>query len=710
MQNKGFLEALLTWGWVLPKFKKLLSHFDYRKLQVHILTIFLVLFSLGAGFIITYTYFKHSKAILEFSKGTIDRVSMIIIEKISHLTEYAEFLPELGADFLTGQNISPENKDLIAFLFDVVKTHKHLDGFYVGTETGDMIQVVDLLISGQTHFLRDPSKLLPTGSRFALRIIDRSKKPATEVWTYKNDQYQTLASESISNVTYDPRVRPWYVGVKKEGKPFGTDVYHFDPTEESGITIAAPIFNASGEIVAVVGGDLTLQLLSKFLIDQKIGKTGKAVVLDRFGKIIFPEGSDVSPLTSELASMIFAKYKAQEDQYEYVIEHKGIDYLASVDPFPITVDKDWLITIYAPLSDFFGEMLNTQKKVSYFSFIILVIAAFFIVFFSRRISSPIVKLAEEVDKIKHLNFDSEARVESNIKEISLMDSSIASMRTALRSFGRYVPKDIVKGLIEKGQEIALGGEKKEITAFFSDIEGFTAIAEPLSTDELMALLAEYFDQLSKIILEHDGTIDKYIGDSIMAFWGAPNEVPNQAYQACIAALLCHHCIVKINKRRREEGKPEFRTRFGIHTGNVVVGNIGTLDRMNYTVIGDVVNTTSRLQTINKDYHTWITLSEEVYKKVSEQFLVRPLDFVAVRGRKEKIKIYELVAALNNGQEIQAQKEQIELCKAFREAYDVFYEGQFEKAQSLFKEIQKKFPSDYPTQIYLKRIEEKLSAH
>ncbi len=209
----------------------------------------------------------------------------------------------------------------------------------------------------------------------------------------------------------------------------------------------------------------------------------------------------------------------------------------------------------------------------------------------------------------------------------------------------------------------------------------------------------------KIIQESHGTVDKFMGDGIMAFWGAPLDIPDHAQRACITALRCSAIMKKFNQKRKDEGKPEFRTRFGMNTGTVIVGNIGTPDRMNYTVIGDAVNLTARLQEVDKFYHTTIIISESVHQKVGNEFLIRPLDYVNVKGKKEKVKIYELIAKFQGEAELLPTPEQIELCRVFTEAYDVYMQNDHEKARGLFQAILQKFPDDYPTQIYLQRIDE-----
>jgi adenylate cyclase len=204
--------------------------------------------------------------------------------------------------------------------------------------------------------------------------------------------------------------------------------------------------------------------------------------------------------------------------------------------------------------------------------------------------------------------------------------------------------------------------------------------------------------MSKIILKDSGTIDKYIGDGIMAFWGAPDSMPDHPIKACLAALDCQAFVTEFNQRQKQNGKPELKTRIGINTGIAIAGNIGTHERMNYTVIGDMVNTAARLEQMNKTYHTSIIISEAVMKKIGDLFLTRPLDFTEVKGRKEKIRIFELIHLRSS-----ATSSQLALAQEFTQAYENFYAGHLSAAREQFRAILEKFPEDYPTHMYLERL-------
>jgi adenylate cyclase len=378
-------------------------------------------------------------------------------------------------------------------------------------------------------------------------------------------------------------------------------------------------------------------------------------------------------------------------------------YLAHFATFPIAEESNWVIAVIVPFSDFFSAFEKTQLQALFIVLLICFLSSLAIAYFAKKLSNPIKALSNRIDQVRHLNLNVSDSVRSNIKEIAEMDMSVNSMALAFHSFIQYVPKEIVQQLLAQNKELTLGGEKKEVTVLFSDIANFTRIAEEIPTEILMNLLAEYFDGLSKIILRSQGTIDKYIGDSIMAFWNAPLDVPNHPEICAAAVLKCSAFVKTLNARRKQEGKPEFATRFGIHTGSAIVGNIGTPERMNYTLIGDTVNSASRLQGVNKIYGTTLLISEQVQKKLSSAFISRPLDIVEVKGKKQKITIFELMAKQGDDPSIAPTAEDKTLADRFTKAYSAYYGDDRSSAKRLFSEIHKDFPKDIPTEIYLKRL-------
>jgi len=211
------------------------------------------------------------------------------------------------------------------------------------------------------------------------------------------------------------------------------------------------------------------------------------------------------------------------------------------------------------------------------------------------------------------------------------------------AFGHYVNKTVVEQIQKNPDLLKLGGSKRDLTIFFSDIQGFTSISEKLEAEELVTFLNEYLGAMTEIIISNEGTLDKYEGDAIMCFWNAPIEQHGHALKACITALENQTKLVELRKKWGKKGLPELRVRIGINTGVAVVGNIGSVNRFDYTAMGDNVNLASRLESINKQYGTFLMISEYTYEQVKEHVICRELDQIRVKGKEEPVRIYELIA-------------------------------------------------------------------
>ncbi|MEN8193364.1 MAG: adenylate/guanylate cyclase domain-containing protein [Bacteroidota bacterium] len=268
-------------------------------------------------------------------------------------------------------------------------------------------------------------------------------------------------------------------------------------------------------------------------------------------------------------------------------------------------------------------------------------------------------------------------------------------------FQHYVSKPLVDELLSDPERLSLGGEKKKITILFSDIEGFTSISEAMTPEELVDFVNSYLHIMTGFVLENNGTLDKYLGDSLMAFWGAPLEVENQELKACKTALLMQKKIIELKSEWEKSAKKEVRARIGINTDDVVVGNIGGNERFDYTVMGDGVNLTSRLESANKVYGTSILISDSSYRKVANEVLVRVIDKVVVQGKTEPILVYELIGLKDD-------KDAIEIFNAYSEyieGYNNYIKRNFEDAIINFRSSLKIIPNDPPSQLYLNRCEE-----
>jgi adenylate cyclase len=296
-------------------------------------------------------------------------------------------------------------------------------------------------------------------------------------------------------------------------------------------------------------------------------------------------------------------------------------------------------------------------------------------------------------------------MKSHFYEIREMERALNAMKTSLGAFGKFVPKSIVHKLVQSGEGAQVGGRKMDVTILFTDIQGFSALAEKMTSEKLSLHLFEYFDALTTIIIEEGGTVDKYIGDSIMAFWGAPLENPDHPLQACRAMIRCLKKLESLNRSWELDGKPALITRFGIHTGDAVVGNIGSHERLNYSAFGDNVNLASRLEGANKSYHTYNLISYDTYKQVAHAFIARPVDVIRVSGRHEPMVVYELLAEKNDEPRCQLEQEQfLELASLSKKLFQNYGDRQFQEALEICKKILHDFPRDPVAKVFQERCE------
>jgi adenylate cyclase len=273
-------------------------------------------------------------------------------------------------------------------------------------------------------------------------------------------------------------------------------------------------------------------------------------------------------------------------------------------------------------------------------------------------------------------------------------------RKIRKTFSQYLSPGVIE-LIEKDPEkyIRTGGEMKELSILFSDIRGFTTISETLTPDELVKLLNEYFGQMTEIVFATNGTLDKYIGDAIMAFWGSPYPQEDHAFRSCSCALQMVKGLATLNEKLQAASRQPIGIGIGLNTGLVNVGNMGSERRLSWTVMGDNVNLASRLEGITKQYHVQLIISEATYRHVASQFVCRELDKIRVKGKTHPVNIYELMDVAENRSTYES------LLSQFDAAMTAYRAQNWNEAANLFAEILTTFPDDGPTQVFLERAVE-----
>jgi len=267
------------------------------------------------------------------------------------------------------------------------------------------------------------------------------------------------------------------------------------------------------------------------------------------------------------------------------------------------------------------------------------------------------------------------------------------------AFSFYLAPAVIDDLMNDPSKLKLGGENKRVTIFFSDIVGFTSISETLPTEQLVRLLNEYLTEMSDIVLKNRGTVDKYIGDAVMAIFGAPVDYPDHAATACLTSLEMHQRLDELNKKWSAQDYPALRCRIGLNTGEVKVGNMGSLKRMDYTVIGDEVNLASRLEGANKAYGTHFMVSEATYQDAKDVIEARELDLITVAGRLKPVRVYQVLTRKG-----QLSPQKAELVLTFTRALESYRQTKFMEALGLFQKCLEIEPQDPPAKVYLQRCQ------
>jgi adenylate cyclase len=267
-------------------------------------------------------------------------------------------------------------------------------------------------------------------------------------------------------------------------------------------------------------------------------------------------------------------------------------------------------------------------------------------------------------------------------------------------FQQYVAPSVVSELLANPELLDLGGEEREATVLFCDVAGFTNISEGLSPTDLVKLLNDYLTEMTEIVFQFNGIIDKYEGDAMMAEFGVPVPHPDHALQSCLAAIEMQRRLIDMRVVWKEEGRSELHSRIGINTGSMLVGNLGSNHVMDYTVMGDNVNLASRLEGVNKVYGTNICISESTYDQLQGELICRELDLIRVKGKQQPVRIFEVLETVDHG----IPGGRYSMLERYEMALMFYRDQRFEDALELFTELHEVDPDDGPTKVGKMRCE------
>jgi adenylate cyclase len=693
-------------------------------LYVSIGTIFIAITIIILLAITWNSYRELSAAAVETADRLFEEVTGMVQERMNLLLGSIATLAD-AASAMPGFVEEPVYDGLshkgLEFMIRTLEAHDHVYSIYVGFGSANRLQV----IAPRSHAEVLSTFKAPQGTRFIVRTITRGSDGRRKQYVRFLDQYRhVVGARTEPDPAYDPRKRPWYdLGLTSASHVF-TDPYVFDALKKPGITVARRIMGSGG----VLGVDITLSDFSSFLKLQKVSAHGVVFLFDREGQMIaHPNESLVTTIVfSGRTGKAEARLSSANESRDPVVRSVASDYqhadssegrtrsldidgekhLARISSVGETYQSRYLIAVAAPMADFTAHIMRMQVHNLIFSAIALAVAVPVIVWVSRRIAKVLAQLVTEAERIKQFELEEAITVDSMILEIHTLARAFDSMKGGLHTFGRYVPKALVKQIVQSGVTPTLGGKRQELTLMFTDVKDFTTMSEHLSPEDLMHRTSTYFETLGNVIAECGGVVDKYIGDAIMAFWNAPQPDPDHIVNACTALLKCRAASEALNAELRVNSFPAFHTRFGLHCGETIVGNVGSSDRMNYTAVGATVNIASRLEGLNKFYGTQILVSGVIRDRAGSGFLMRPVDLVLPKGAETPIEIHELVTTVPGNEALPESMwadEQIQaLCKEWEDAYKIYLARDWGSARSAFEAIHGRFPHDPLIRVFIER--------
>jgi adenylate cyclase len=638
------------------------------------------------------------------------------------------------AQQLNGQLIQNARDKMSALLDDATSTEQTLaTGIVAGTVD---ISVVDRLEGLFLSFIRSHPNVSAIefgwldDRAIAVRrladdlIVAERTTPGESFGRRHTTRYEVRSGDLRRAETWEARVDSgvtgqfWFKQAFEIAGLSWSDIYRRSETGRLGFTTVTAVAAPNGE-AGVLATSMELSQISVFLRNVAATESGAVFLTNSYGELVaLGNGSavlDGSPLESTSAVKLsdsgspLVRIAAQALASENVslanlkaarqLVHRAFGRAHFVTVSPLS-QMGLVVGLIVPESEILGTIDRNTQRLAY---ILLAFITFMAALVARlaafTLGKPLAAVTHNAKLLGDFRFGEIAPVSSRLSEINALSQAIGHMSTSLASFKKYVPTEVVRTLFAQGMEAELGGTHRDLTIFFMDLANFTQIAETKG-EALIPFLGEFLSEMSDEIREGGGTIDKYIGDAIMAFWGAPVENEGHALFACRVALACQQRLETLRQRNPSEAAL-LHARIGINTGRVLVGNVGSRDRLNYTAIGDPVNVAARLEPLNKRYGTEILIGQETYAIVKDIVVARRLDRVAVYGKSENSDIFELLAMQD-----EATPGLLHWVRTYEAGIESFRRRAWDEAEELFQTVQSlRNGDDVPSRLMIERIGE-----
>lgn len=483
-----------------------------------------------------------------------------------------------------------------------------------------------------------------------------------EVWKVSGGKTEFVARKSKEEYFKLQKVDPLYINEVRKKVPFPIrsvaqkNIEIRNSTLPQGvplITIGFPLLRDENELVS----HIALVDVQMGLLQKPFANASERIfyLVDRNGSLLAHQNEELALAKTDMRNIPIIE-KALEDstprrQTRFVDPETNKAFIGAYVKNPF-----WGVTVVAQTSEeiILEPAKEVQRKAYYISGIVISIALFLCFMFSMTLTSPIEKLAEMIQLVSKGNFEVKARAKvKSFDEVGDLAIAFDNMTEGLKErdkvknlFSKFHGSSVAEDLIKN--DIGVGGKNKEVTVFFSDIRGFTKFSEGRTPEEVVAMLNEYFGVMVKIINKYGGVVDKFIGDAIMAVWGAPHGTEKDTQNAVAACLEMRKALLELNTLRQSRGQTNIMIGMGVHCGPAISGTIGSEERMEYTVIGDTVNMTSRIESSTKAFGSDLLVSEDVYNKVNSEFGFELAGVAEVKGKTEPLKMFKVRGYLNNG--------------------------------------------------------------
>jgi class 3 adenylate cyclase/ABC-type nitrate/sulfonate/bicarbonate transport system substrate-binding protein len=669
-------------------------------------------------FILIYNYNKNSAGMVSILNDAVAQTSHAGLERTENLIETTEsplrFLAEVAAAdpayFRTEQS-----RDL---LYRALTSAAHIDAVYVSFEDG-YHRVVTRIDEDRRR--ADPR--IPAAANWHSSYIDaitfglsrvRHRK-FFDIWPHQVGNYDVATDMDI-------RTLPGYQAAKLTRTLAVTEPAINPDTGFPILFLRVPIFHGV-DFIGCATANITIDVLSRFFDKYRASPHSTTLIADRKnGKIIaLPDKQKGVRIENGVLKIATLADIDDPDVREAHRQHallgtdsfvfhspvNGAESVAAFANFPDGFGQPWQMITLTPIDDFIGTLKATNRLMMVIIIVLTVIELFFIYFAASRLSRPVENVSRQLQAIEGLDFVTPVSRPSNIREIAKLESAAALLRTSLQSFSSFVPLDVVRQLVKSGIPLALGVEPRSLTIFFSDLENFSSHSETLAPADLLVQISTYLEEVTGAISEEGGTVDKFIGDGVMAFWNAPVQRPDHVLRACAGALRAARRMERVNDAWEKEGRPRIRIRIGLNCATVLVGNVGSATRLSYTALGDGVNVAARLEGVNKLFGTTICISDSIYDQVHSEILARPLKRVQVKGRKTQFMIYELLALrASDDPELRVRALDEQLSAMTWQASQHVEARNFAAAERAYRAVLDNFPADPVAKFMLAECEDR----